>query len=47
LAGAILRLAREPNFRARIAAAGAEQVRDNWLWSRIVEKMRGVYEEII
>jgi len=47
LAGAILRLANDPNFRKRIAAAGAQEVRETWLWSRIVEKMCSVYEEMI
>jgi glycogen(starch) synthase len=47
LADAILRLVNDVPLRARIARAGAQDVRENWLWSRIVEKMRGVYEEVI
>jgi glycogen(starch) synthase len=47
LARAILRLTNDAPLRDRIARAGAWDVRRNWLWSRIVEKMRGVYEEII
>ncbi len=47
LADAILRLTNDAPLRTRIARAGAEDVRENWLWSRIVEKMQGVYEEMI
>jgi len=47
LADAILRLTNDAPLRARIARAGAQDVREKWLWSRIVEKMRGVYQEMI
>ena len=47
LADAILRLTNDAPLRTRIARAGAEDVRENWLWSRIVEKMQGVYAEMI
>jgi glycogen(starch) synthase len=47
LAQAILQLATDPDLRTRIAAAGAATVRETWLWSQIVEKMRSVYEEAI
>jgi len=46
LAAAILRLARDPNMCARLGAAAAGEVREKWLWPRIVEKMRNVYEEL-
>jgi len=46
LAAAILRLARDPNMRARLGAAAAREVREKWLWPRIVEKMQNVYEEL-
>jgi hypothetical protein len=32
-------------LRERIGIAAAEEVRRNWLWSRVVEKVRGVYQE--
>jgi glycosyltransferase involved in cell wall biosynthesis len=47
LAEAVLRLAKDPDDRVRIAEAGARDVRENWLWSRIVEKMRRVYKELV
>jgi len=47
LAEAVLRLAKDPDGRARIAEAGARDVREKWLWPRIVEKMRHVYEELM
>ena len=47
LADAILRLTNDAPLCARIARAGADDVRQNWLWSRIVEKMQGVYAEVI
>jgi glycogen(starch) synthase len=47
LAEAILRLANDPEDRIRIAEAGAREVRGKWLWPRIVEKMRRVYEELV
>jgi glycogen(starch) synthase len=47
LAQAILRLTNDASLRARIARAGARDVRENWLWSRIVERMRGVYAEMV
>jgi glycosyltransferase involved in cell wall biosynthesis len=46
LAVSILRLVRDPVLRARIAAAGARDVRETWLWPRVVEKMRCVYQEL-
>jgi len=47
VAEAILRLANDPDGRVRIAEAGARDVREKWLWPRIVEKMRRVYEELV
>jgi glycogen synthase len=47
LAEAILRLVRDPDRRLQIAAAGASEVREKWLWRRIIEKMKRVYEELM
>ena len=47
LAAAILRLVRDSDHRLRIGTAGAREVRKNWLWDCIIEKMRRVYEELI
>jgi glycosyltransferase involved in cell wall biosynthesis len=47
LAEAILRLVRNPDRRLCIGAAGATEVRERWLWHRIIEKMRRVYQELI
>jgi glycosyltransferase involved in cell wall biosynthesis len=47
LAEAVLRLANDPEDHSRIAEAGARDVRGKWLWPRIVEKMRRVYEELV
>jgi glycosyltransferase involved in cell wall biosynthesis len=47
LAETILRLVSDLDCRVRIGTAGAREVREKWLWHRIVEKMRRVYEELI
>jgi glycosyltransferase involved in cell wall biosynthesis len=47
LARSILRLVNDVDYRAQLAEAGAEDVRRNWLWPRIVEKMRSMYEEVV
>src|SRR5262249_59679030 len=47
LASAILRLTRDRDLRRRLAEAGAREVRENWLWPCIVQKMQRVYEEIV
>ena len=47
LAHAVLRLVENPELRLRIAAAGQREVRERWLWSRSIEKMRQVYEELM
>lgn len=45
LADAISRFATDAELRRRIGIAAAREVRANWLWSRVVEKMGNVYEE--
>jgi glycogen(starch) synthase len=45
LAGAILKLVATPSLRRRIGVAAAEEVRRNWLWPSIAQKMRIVYRE--
>jgi hypothetical protein len=47
LAETILRLVSDLDCRVRIGTTGAREVREKWLWHRIVEKMRRVYEELI
>jgi glycogen(starch) synthase len=47
LAGALLRLIKDPELRCRLGAAAAEEVRGMWLWTRIAEKMRAVYQEAV
>ena len=46
LAGAIIELGSNPHRRHALAKAGAEEVRRTWLWPRVVEKIRSVYEEL-
>jgi glycosyltransferase involved in cell wall biosynthesis len=45
LAQTILRLTRATDFRLQLAEAGARDVRENWLWPCIVQKMQRVYDE--
>jgi glycogen synthase len=47
LAQAILRLTQSTDFRLGLAEAGARDVRENWLWPCIVQKMRRVYDEVM
>ena len=47
LAEAILRFVHDCDGRLRIGAAGAREVREKWLWHRVIEKMRRVYQELI
>jgi glycosyltransferase involved in cell wall biosynthesis len=47
LAKAVLQLTNDPDGRVRIAEAGARDVREKWLWPRIVQKMRRVYQELV
>jgi glycogen synthase len=46
LAASVLRLASDAELRANIAARGANEVRERWLWRHAVRAMRGVYEEL-
>ncbi len=46
LAHAIIKLVRRPQLRHRLGQEAAKEVRRNWLWSKIVEKMYHVYEEV-
>jgi glycogen(starch) synthase len=47
LAQTLLRLVTNSSLRRRIGAAAADEVRRQWLWPRIVEKMRAVYQQVI
>jgi len=47
LAAALLRLIEAPKLRLRLATAAAAEVRRNWLWPRITERVRAVYLETI
>jgi glycosyltransferase involved in cell wall biosynthesis len=46
LAEAILRLARDSTYRRRMAKAASQSVRQRWLWPKIIDRMRTVYEEL-
>ena len=46
LACALLRLITQPELRARIGQAAAQEVRRKWLWTHKVEEMRMVYAEL-
>jgi len=43
----LLQLVMDAGLRRQIGVAAAEEVRRKWLWPRIVEKMRAVYQEAI
>ncbi len=45
IAEAILQLVENPQLRQQLGTRAAKDVRQKWLWSRIVEKMHGVYTE--
>jgi len=47
LGDAILKLVTDEQLRLRIGAEAAREVRRNWLWSRLVQKMRNVYTEAL
>lgn len=47
LGEAILRLVIDKDLRRRIGVQAGEEVRRNWLWSRLVQKMRKVYIEAL
>jgi glycogen synthase len=45
LSDALLRLVQNPALRRKLGKAAAEQVRDKWLWSSVVEQFREVYQD--
>ena len=45
LTDAVLQLVRKPDLRRRIGREAAKEVRDKWLWPKIVKTMKGVYRE--
>ncbi len=47
LAFALLQFVENPNLRQQIGAAAACEVRNKWLWTHIVEKIWGVYHEVM
>lgn len=47
LADALVRLVKAPSLRQRLGQAAAREVRRTWLYSRVVERMRAVYEEVV
>ncbi|MFL6232040.1 MAG: glycosyltransferase family 4 protein [Thermoanaerobaculia bacterium] len=46
LAAGLLRLVKSGDLRRRLGAAAAQEVRQSWLWPRIVERMAAVYGEV-
>lgn len=46
LTEAILKLVSNPELRQRLGREAAREVRRNWLWPRVVEKMKRVYSEV-
>jgi glycogen(starch) synthase len=47
LGEAVVRLIDDATLRRRVARAGAREVRQRWLWPRLIGRMRQVYEEAI
>jgi glycogen synthase len=47
LADAVIGLSTDPALRDRLASAAARQVRQRWLWPRLVERMAAVYRELV
>jgi len=47
LTDAILQFVRKPDLRQRIGREAAKEVRQNWLWPKIVKKMSAVYADLI
>ncbi|MGH7260638.1 MAG: glycosyltransferase [Nitrospiraceae bacterium] len=47
LADTLIRLVKTPLLRQRLGQAAAREVRRMWLYSRVVERMRAVYEEVV
>jgi glycogen(starch) synthase len=46
LTDALLQLVSEPELRHRVGQEAAKEVRRNWLWPNIVQRMQGVYREV-
>ena len=46
LAQALVRLIKVPALRHRLGQTAAREVRQNWLYSRVIERMRAVYAEM-
>lgn len=47
LTDAILQLVSKPELRDRLGREAAKEVRRNWLWPKVVEKMHRVYREVV
>jgi glycosyltransferase involved in cell wall biosynthesis len=47
LADAIMRLVKDPALRQRLGIAAAAEVRRRWLWAKVIERVRAVYQEAI
>jgi glycogen synthase len=47
LGAAVARLIDDATLRQNVARAGAREVRQRWLWPRVIGRMRQVYEEAI
>jgi glycogen(starch) synthase len=47
LAEVILRLVKDPALRLRLGIAAAAEVRRRWLWAKVIERVRAVYQEAI
>lgn len=47
LTNAILRLVKDPALRQRLGIAAAAEVRRRWLWPKVIEQFRAVYQEAI
>ena len=45
LAQAILELVEDPQLRRRLACDGATEVRETWVWDKVVPKMQAVYDD--
>jgi len=47
IAAAILKLLADPEGRARMAQAGHEKTLANYTWERVVDKVEGVYRDLV
>lgn len=47
LADTLIRLVKAPSLRQRLGQTAAREVRRAWLYLRVVERMRAVYEEMV